>query len=112
MILIIGGYAAGKRTYVREHLGYTDQQMADALLNEQPVVYNAQDMALAHPQDALVEALCQKEVVIANEMGAGIIPMEKEQRMAREAGGRLAILLAQRADRVIRIVCGLPQILK
>ena len=112
MILIIGGYAAGKRSYVRESLGYTDAQMADGVLNDLPVVFNAQDLAMTHPTETLLPALLQKDVVIVNEMGAGVIPMEKSQRMAREAGGRLAILLAQQAERVVRIVCGLPQILK
>jgi len=112
MILIIGGYAAGKRSYVREQLGYTDAQIADGVLNDLPVVCNAQDLALTCPTETLLPALLKKDVVIINEMGAGVIPMEKEQRMAREAGGRLAILLAQNARQVIRIVCGLPQILK
>lgn len=31
---------------------------------------------------------------------------------AREAAGRLACLLAQRADTVVRVYCGLPQVLK
>ena len=37
---------------------------------------------------------------------------DQVQRQNREAAGRLACLLAQRADRVIRVFCGLPQALK
>ncbi|WP_417341939.1 bifunctional adenosylcobinamide kinase/adenosylcobinamide-phosphate guanylyltransferase, partial [Evtepia gabavorous] len=54
----------------------------------------------------------QYEVVIAPEVGGGVVPVDPVQRQNREAAGRLACLLAQRADRVIRVFCGLPQALK
>ncbi|MFR2157848.1 MAG: bifunctional adenosylcobinamide kinase/adenosylcobinamide-phosphate guanylyltransferase [Evtepia gabavorous] len=54
----------------------------------------------------------QYEVVIATEVGGGVVPVDPVQRQNREAAGRLACLLAQRADRVIRVFCGLPQALK
>ena len=112
MILVIGGYAAGKRSYVRDALGYSDAQMADGVLDARSVIYNAQTLAARMAVDELLEALCQKEVVVCNEVGGGLIPMNAEDRAAREAAGRLCILLAQRAQRVVRIVCGLPQTLK
>ena len=34
------------------------------------------------------------------------------ERAAREAAGRLACLLAQRADAVVRVFCGIPVVLK
>ena len=34
------------------------------------------------------------------------------QRACREAAGRLSCLLARRADRVVRVFCGLPLVLK
>ncbi|MFR1234478.1 MAG: bifunctional adenosylcobinamide kinase/adenosylcobinamide-phosphate guanylyltransferase [Evtepia gabavorous] len=58
------------------------------------------------------ENLAQYEVVIATEVGGGVVPVDPVQRQNREAAGRLACLLAQRADRVIRVFCGLPQALK
>ncbi len=112
MILVIGGFAAGKRTYVREELGYTDAQMADAALDGRPVVYNAQDMALTRPAGELADALAEKDVVISCEVGAGIVPIDPQERRFREAAGRLNALLARRADRVVRVVCGLPQVIK
>ncbi|WP_417341205.1 bifunctional adenosylcobinamide kinase/adenosylcobinamide-phosphate guanylyltransferase, partial [Evtepia gabavorous] len=45
-------------------------------------------------------------------VGGGVVPVDPVQRQNREAAGRLACLLAQRADRVIRVFCGLPQALK
>ena len=61
---------------------------------------------------ALADALSQREIVIATETGGGLVPVDPAERAAREAAGRLACLLAQRADTVIRVCCGLPQALK
>ena len=35
-----------------------------------------------------------------------------DQRAAREAAGRLSCLLAARAETVVRVCCGIPQLLK
>jgi adenosylcobinamide kinase/adenosylcobinamide-phosphate guanylyltransferase len=45
-------------------------------------------------------------------VGGGVVPVDARQRADREAAGRLACLLAARADTVIRVCCGLPQLLK
>ena len=113
MILIVGGAASGKRSYARS-LGYTDAQMADGVLDGRPVIYNVQDLAFRSPESAgaLLEALAKKEVVICCEVGSGVIPVSRQERLGREAAGRLCILLAARADTVVRMVCALPQILK
>lgn len=60
----------------------------------------------------LADELAGKKVVIATEVGGGVVPMDPVQRREREAAGRLSCLLAERAQRVIRVCCGLPQILK
>jgi len=114
MILVIGGQAAGKRTYVRNHYGYTDQNMADAVINEMPVLYNLQDMVARAPEEAdrLKDALLRKEVVIYTEVGSGIVPLDANERAMREAAGRLVNQLARHAECVVRVICGLPQVLK
>lgn len=60
----------------------------------------------------LADTLAEKEVVIATEVGGGVVPIDPAQRRGREAAGRLACLLAERADTVIRVSCGLPRLLK
>ena len=57
-------------------------------------------------------ALAAWPVVIATEVGGGVVPVDAKQRADREAAGRLACLLAQRADTVVRVFCGLPILLK
>ena len=51
-------------------------------------------------------------VILCDEIGCGIVPWEKEERDWREAVGRVCCFLAQRAECVDRIVCGIPVRLK
>jgi adenosylcobinamide kinase/adenosylcobinamide-phosphate guanylyltransferase len=113
MILIIGGRASGKLDYVRS-LGYGDHQIAHAVLDDRPVLYNLQELVFADPKASpqLLEALLKKEVVVCHEVGSGIIPAKARDREAREATGRLCNRLAAQADQVVRLVCGLPLTIK
>ena len=46
-------------------------------------------------------------VVVANEVGAGVVPMTAEDRAFREAVGRALCIVAQEAAQVTRCVCGI-----
>lgn len=46
-------------------------------------------------------------VVAANEVGAGVVPMQAEDRAFREAVGRALCVIAQQAESVTRCVCGI-----
>lgn len=113
MILITGGMASGKRSYAKS-LGYSAEQIADAVLDGRPVLANAQELAMrcSGSLEELADQLAQKDVVICTEQGCGLVPAQAEQRLQRERAGRLAVLLAQRARCVVRMVCGIPQTIK
>lgn len=113
MLLIVGGEGSGKRTFAQS-LGYTDKDIADAVLNGCPVLYHLEQMVFADPEctDTLLAALEGKEVVICNEVGSGVIPANRAERAGREATGRLCVLLAQRAACVVRMVSGIPTVIK
>ena len=51
-------------------------------------------------------------IIISDEIGNGIVPMEHEEREYRELTGRLLCELANKADRVERIVCGIGERIK
>ena len=108
MILIIGGLGAGKRAFAIRELGAKQEHMSRAQLDEKPILYDLQDMDPL-PQ---VQALLQKELVICNEVGSGVVPMDRRQREHREAVGRLCTQLAIRAQAVYRVSCGLGMRLK
>ena len=106
MIFVTGPLFAGKREYIRKALGLSEKALAAR------AVWDVQELVCGADLSALAQALAQKEIVIATEIGGGLIPIDPEEREKREAAGRLACLLAERADTVIRVSCGLGQILK
>ena len=114
MILVIGGLASGKRDFIKTEYGYSDKDMADAVINECPVLFNLQDLVAARLADAdtLLPDLLEKQIVICNEVGCGIVPIDKADRAAREATGRLCLALAQKAEKVVRVYCGIPTAIK
>jgi adenosyl cobinamide kinase/adenosyl cobinamide phosphate guanylyltransferase len=114
VILVIGGLASGKREYVKGEYGFSDTDMADGRLDHCPVLYNLQSLVFGSPDavEALLPALLEKKVVICNEVGSGVVPIDKAERAAREATGRLCVALAERAEKVVRLVSGIPTVIK
>jgi adenosylcobinamide kinase/adenosylcobinamide-phosphate guanylyltransferase len=51
-------------------------------------------------------------VIVSNEVGQGIVPDNALSRKFREAQGRLNIALAARAELVVQVIAGLPNVLK
>ena len=52
------------------------------------------------------------KVLIMQDMSQGIVPMDKEERSAREMNGRLMIYLAGEADEGVRVFCGIGERIK
>ena len=114
MIFIVGGRAAGKRALAAS-LGYSEDQMSCDPVQDAPVIFDAQEAARGLDKGQLAEladALAQREVIICTEVGAGVVPIDPEERAFRESAGSLAVALADRAACVVRVVCGIPQVLK
>lgn len=107
MIFVTGPLFAGKQNYIRRALRLSPEEFS------RRAVWDVQDLAAGETDlPALADALAEREIVIATEVGGGVVPTDASEREAREAAGRLACLLAARADTVVRVCCGLPQVLK
>ena len=104
MIFVTGPLFSGKKEYIRSALRMTEAEF------ERVAVWDVQLLAEGDLK-SLADKLAEKEIVIATEIGGGVVPIDTEERTHREAAGRLACLLAERADTVIRVCCGLPQLL-
>lgn len=113
MILIIGGAASGKRTYLAS-LGYRPEDIADGVMDSRKALYGLEKLVAVNPEKAetLLPALLEKEAVACCEVGSGVIPLHYEQRRSREATGRLCVQLAAHADKVVRMVAGIPTVIK
>lgn len=51
-------------------------------------------------------------VIVSREIGSGVVPIDAADRAWRELHGQTLQALASQADQVIRIFCGLPEVLK
>ena len=121
MMLVVGGAHSGKRTFVREKLGFAADDFVDAAqlaAGGVPaafaghVAYRAEELVRALDADRALERLIGFDVVILPLVGSGVVPMRTEDAQWRERAGRLGCALAARADVVVRMTCGIPQVIK
>ena len=105
MIFITGPMFSGKKKYIKSALNLSDEEF------ENRAIRNVQELAADNLEELAVR-LARKDIVIADEIGCGVVPLDPSERERRERAGRLACMLADRADTVIRVVCGCPQFLK
>ena len=123
MILITGGAYQGKTAYAAAHFpgavtdgaacSFDDAKSAKILKNYHILVRRLTDAG--YDAEVFTASLCAGEtdrVILIDEIGSGIIPIEKAERMWRETVGRAGCILAENAHTVIRLVCGIPTALK
>ncbi len=82
--------------------------LTNLLMLEDPV-------RLEHEQEALVEALptlVGDILMVSNEVGQGVVPMDPLSRQFCDQAGRLHQRLAEVCEQVTWVVAGLPQTLK
>lgn len=113
MILIIGGRGAGKKTYARQ-LGFSDRDFGNSLDDDSPVLVDLHDFLRSYIKidEDFMDKVQKRAVIICDEVGGGVVPMNPEERRWRDLVGRTCALLAARADKVVRLCCGIPQIIK
>lgn len=73
------------------------------------------DHDLEQEQERLLSALARRvglTVLVANEVGLGIVPDNALARRFRDAAGRLNQAVARQADEVVFMVAGLPMMVK
>ena len=117
MILVIGGAGQGKLAAALRNTGYTEADVTTAPGADRPVLNGMADavraaLAAGEAQEQTVSKLLRHAVVICDEVGYGVVPMERFEREWRENVGRICCVLAEKSDVVVRIFCGIPMVLK
>ncbi len=108
MIFVTGGAYSGKTEYVKNNFG-ADKKTVNGL---HKIIRNAMANGL-DPYDEAGKILDAKpDIVICSEVGSGIVPLDAFEREWRETVGRISCMFAERADSVIRVVCGIGVRLK
>lgn len=127
MKLIIGGYAQGKLNYVLEKYDVKPSNIWDGKLPENTSGLHG-TVVINHLHNWIKLKMscdnCPKEellhfienypdcVIISDEVGNGIVPIEPFEREYREQTGRILIELAKKAEEVERVICGISQKIK
>ncbi|MBS6954239.1 MAG: bifunctional adenosylcobinamide kinase/adenosylcobinamide-phosphate guanylyltransferase [Enterocloster asparagiformis] len=129
MILVTGGTAQGKRAFVERELTageaveWVDGAQADMdrllsaafCYNFQAFVRRALTGEVEADTGGLAQILLQARpdrVIVTDEIGGGIVPVDRLERSWREETGRLCCSLAAGARQVWRVNCGLGQRIK
>ncbi len=127
MKLVIGGYAQGKLNYVLQKEELDENAVWDGCLPEtaqaegKPVVINhfhewmkAQILEGNSPEEKILSFTDRWKncIIISDDIGNGIVPLDAFEREYRERTGRILVELAEKAEEVERVICGIVQKLK
>lgn len=126
MRMIIGGSFQGKLSYAEAHTGLSEKEFADgsscgseALFRAKGIrnfqEYIKRQLLDGQPVDELAEQLIEKNpdiVVVTDEVGYGVVPVNPFERRYREACGRICCKLAAFSEEVVRVVCGIGTVIK
>jgi adenosylcobinamide kinase/adenosylcobinamide-phosphate guanylyltransferase len=126
MKMIIGGAFQGKTLYASTLTGIMKEQMADGatceldMIFKTPLIYHFHEyvkrlIQMEQFSFDLPKQLMEKNpnlVIVSNELGYGVVPIDAFDRKYRETTGRICCMLAEQSDEVHRVICGLGQKIK
>ena len=122
MKLVIGGYVQGKLEYVLNKYQLQEDRIWDGVLPKDKksqkglVIINHFHQWVKRriqeggcPEEEILSFLedCGDCIIISDEIGNGIVPIEPFERQYMERVGRILIQLAARAEEVERVICGI-----
>lgn len=127
MQLYIGGFAQGKLDLVLRETGLSISDVAEGsnltgieeligkkILNHYHLLIKKQMEQEKEPEEFLQEIMSRFPdlILICDEVGNGIVPLDAFEREYREKTGRLLCETAERAEKVVRVFCGIGQRIK
>lgn len=126
MKLIIGGAFQGKKEYAKQQFHLTDAEMCDGGKAAYEDIFGCKCLYHFHEWvkrgmqenrdfENLENRIARENpelVIISNELGYGVVPMDAFDREYREKTGRICTKLAAKSSQVIRVVCGIGTVIK
>ncbi len=119
MVLVIGGAFSGRHDVANRILSLKKEKRlfsdvydvtekdCDEFFLEQQKILDTDSF-----KRNVIERISSFSVVVATEMGCGIVPLSKEEREKREKNGKLNIFLAREAAAVVLVVSGIAHVIK
>ena len=126
MVIYTGGTGQGQKELAVQEFHLKSEEVLDGALCRMEELAGARAIldfhlflrrAIKWESDPAVMAekiivSCPQLVIVTDEIGSGIVPLENEERAWREYTGRVCCILAEHARQVTRVVCGIPFRLK
>ena len=120
MVFIFGGAYQGKLDHAKDH--YDIKTVCDCSDGKEPDLSCDAVCGIAgyvkkcvlegeDPRDffASHKDVLGDVVLINDDVSCGVVPMDPQQRAFREANGRLNVMLAEMAEEVVHVFCGLSK---
>lgn len=125
MKMVIGGAFQGKHSYAERTFGI-QEGWADGLTCSLEDIYTCRGMKHFHEYvkmlvrekkdyQEFVKELFEKNpdiCLVVNEIGYGVVPMDRFDREYRETVGRICEQLAAGSEEVHRVMCGIGTVIK
>lgn len=126
MIFITGGCCQGKQQWVLVNWQLQQSQIADGAVCSEDEIGKVKILNHFHllvqrwlqdgkiPADETAKLLADNPdiIIITDEIGCGIVPLDKKEREWREVHGRICCQLAAKAENVFRVIAGIGQTIK
>lgn len=126
MILVIGGAYQGKLEYVKERFHIQSEDIFDGELDSYESIINKKAILNFHllmkryllndingfDEVNKILEMNPNIIIITDEIGYGIVPLDPFERRYREETGRVCCYLAKESQEVIRVLCGIATKIK
>lgn len=126
MKLMIGGACQNKRQAACDIWGIDLNEIIDGEVCGFEEIWNCRAVADFHiliqrmlaekknPADLLQKLLVKNPdiIIISDEIGYGIVPMNADLRAWRECTGRICCEIAAHCEKVVRVIAGIPHVIK
>lgn len=122
IIFLVGGACEGKKAFadaqypeaevISDYHLVVRKQLKDGLDPVMEIEKLFDEISKKAEQGLKEKEIPRNFVLISDEIGCGVIPMDPDERIWREYNGRVNCYIASHADSVIRIIAGMPQKLK
>lgn len=119
MIFIVGGYFQGKREYANTQFSISnwvsgEEASFESLVVAEGVYHFQEYLEKIWKKGECLEKHCQgilrenpNLLIVMEEMGCGILPLEREKREFLNQVGELMEFLSKEAREVHRVICGI-----
>lgn len=126
MRLVVGGAYQQKKEAACALFGYEPEDFIDGAdcgfdeIRSCRAVWNFQEyirrcMRAGQPVEKLADLLASENpdiLIVTDEIGSGVVPMDAEQRAWREQTGRVCCRIAELSDAVVRVTMGISSVIK